>query len=38
MGISKNIILKGTAEKPIALDIFYTNNVTAKPVVIYAHG
>ena len=38
MHISKNIILAGASSKPVALDIFYTEAETAKPVVIYAHG
>ena len=38
MYIIKNTIISGAADKPIALDIFYTDTLTAKPVVIYAHG
>ncbi len=38
MHIHKNILIPGAAGKPIALDIFYTDPKTAKPVVIYAHG
>ena len=38
MYIIKNTILSGAAGKPIALDIFYTDALTAKPVVVYAHG
>jgi uncharacterized protein len=34
----KNIIIAGAAGKPIALDIFYTGNNPAQPVVVYAHG
>ena len=38
MYIIKNTIISGAAGKPIALDIFYTDALKAKPVVIYAHG
>jgi uncharacterized protein len=34
----KNIILTGSSQKPIATDIFYNDDQTNKPVVIYAHG
>jgi uncharacterized protein len=35
---NKNIIIAGAANHPIALDIFFEQNETPKPVVIYAHG
>ena len=48
MPTTKNILLPGAANKPIALDIFWGTEVTAlplklspwspKPVIIYAHG
>ena len=38
MFILKNTIISGAAGKPIAVDIFYSNNATTKPVVVYAHG
>ena len=38
MHARKNIIIKGTHNKFILLDIFYTENKSPKPVVIYAHG
>ena len=38
MSNTKNTIITGAAGKPIALDIFYNNDATAKPVVVYAHG
>jgi uncharacterized protein len=34
----KNIELEGAAGRPIALDLFYKEDGTPKPVVIYAHG
>jgi dienelactone hydrolase len=34
----KNILIAGAAEKPIALDIFFTGQAVAKPVLLYAHG
>ncbi len=34
----KNIIIPGSAGKPIALDIFYTRYDQPRPVVVYAHG
>jgi uncharacterized protein len=34
----KNIIIEGAAKHPIALDIFFEQNETRKPVVMYAHG
>ena len=38
MQITKNIILSGTGEMPIVLDIFFKNDREQRPVVIYAHG
>lgn len=38
MQTRSNILIDGAAGKPIAIDIFYTDAVAAKPVVIYAHG
>lgn len=38
MNITKNIIITGSAGKPIATDIFYQDDRISKPVVIYAHG
>lgn len=35
---AKNIVINGAAGKPIAVDIFYNNDETVKPVVVYAHG
>jgi uncharacterized protein len=34
----KNIIITGSAGKPIALDIFYNENMKPQPVAVYAHG
>lgn len=34
----KNIIVPGVGDKPIALDVLYTENNYCKPVIIYAHG
>ncbi len=38
MFITKNSIISGAAGKPLALDIFYAADITAKPVVVFAHG
>lgn len=38
MQSTKNIILPGSASLPMGLDIFYMNDHTKKPVVIYVHG
>ena len=38
MHTTKNIIITGAENKPIALDIFYNEGYEKKPVVIYAHG
>ena len=35
---SKNIILLGKHQKPILTDVFYQDNKTAKPIVIFCHG
>jgi dienelactone hydrolase len=35
---NKNIIINGSADKPISLDIFLPGNNKPSPVVIYAHG
>lgn len=34
----KNIILKGSANLPISLDIFFNDVPAKKPLVVYAHG
>jgi dienelactone hydrolase len=34
----KNILLTGSGNKPISLDLFFKNKNKASPVVIYAHG
>lgn len=38
MPVTKNTIITGAAGKPIALDIFYKDDASTKPVVVYAHG
>ncbi len=38
MFITKNTIIPGAAGKPLTLDIFYADEATAKPVVVFAHG
>ena len=38
MTIIKNIIIPGKHKKPIITDVFYTENSTPKPVVIFCHG
>jgi pimeloyl-ACP methyl ester carboxylesterase len=38
MKIIKNIIVQGKHQKPILTDVFYTENNTPKPIVIFAHG
>jgi len=38
MQIAKNILLTGSAGKPIAVDIFFEPGNAPAPVVIYAHG
>lgn len=34
----KNIVIKGAAGKPIALDLYYKDGSAPRPVVLYAHG
>ncbi len=38
MNSFKNLIISGSASKPIALDVFYNDKNDKKPVVIFAHG
>ena len=38
MKISKNIIIEGKHKKPILTDVFYNENLTQKPIVIFCHG
>ena len=38
MQSTKNILLSGAENKPMALDIFFENDKAQKPVVIYVHG
>ena len=33
-----NIVLNGAANHPFALDVFFTENGTQKPVIVFAHG
>lgn len=37
MRVEKNLVVQGAAERPMAVDIFYTGG-ERRPVVIYAHG
>jgi len=34
----KNIIITGSNNKPVALDIFYNDDIMHAPVIVYAHG
>ncbi|MBT8259804.1 MAG: alpha/beta hydrolase [Bacteroidia bacterium] len=38
METTKNIIIEGTHNKPILVDIFYNNTNAKKPVLIFCHG
>jgi len=38
MKIVKNIIVNGKHNKPIVSDVFYKENSTAKPILIFCHG
>ena len=38
MKILKNITIEGSKEKPILLDLFFTETKTVKPLVIFVHG
>jgi len=38
MKILKNLVIQGSREKPITLDIFYNETLTEKPVIIFVHG
>ncbi len=38
MNITKNIILEGKHHKPILVDVFYQENHTPKPILIFCHG
>lgn len=38
MKLIKNIIIPGSKDKPILLDVFYNNNNSPKPLVIFSHG
>ncbi len=38
MQIQKNIVVAGTSGLPLTLDIFYENDGSQRPVVLYAHG
>lgn len=38
MPVTKNIVIPGTENLPIGIDIFFTNEQEQRPVVIYAHG
>ncbi|GGZ74959.1 alpha/beta hydrolase family protein [Algibacter mikhailovii] len=38
MTITKNIIVPGKHLKPILTDVFYPNNNSSKPIVIFCHG
>ena len=38
MNIKKNILIAGTARRPVPVDIYYISNQQAKPVIVFAHG
>lgn len=38
MTILKNIVINGKHQKPILIDVFYLNNASKKPIVIFCHG
>lgn len=38
MIITKNIIVPGKHQKPILTDVFYVNDNTQKPIIIFCHG
>ena len=38
MHFTKNILLSGAGNRPMALDIFFENDRVQRPVVIYVHG
>lgn len=38
MIITKNIIIPGQHQKPILTDVFYSNDDTPKPIIIFCHG
>ena len=38
MKILKNIVIKGSRQKDILLDVFFKSNNTPKPVIIFSHG
>ncbi len=38
MHITKNSTITGAAGKPIPIDIFYSDDETPKPIVVFAHG
>jgi uncharacterized protein len=36
--VTKNIVIPGSKQKPIALDLFYQDGATGLPLVIFCHG
>ena len=34
----KNIVIKGKHQKPILIDVFYLDNASRKPIVVFCHG
>src|SRR4051812_24773219 len=38
MEVKKNIVIDGSAGKPVSLDIFYLKDQKPKPIVIFSHG
>jgi uncharacterized protein len=38
MQVKRNIVIPGSRQKPIALDLFYNDDGLRKPVVIFVHG
>lgn len=38
MSFTKNILIEGSKDKPILLDVYYKQTQEAKPVVIFVHG
>ena len=38
MTVEKNIVINGKYEKPILIDLFFEENNTNKPIIIFCHG
>ncbi len=38
MQVIKNIVIKGSSQRPILLDVYFNSNNISKPIIVFSHG